>query len=222
MKFTAKLFLILSLIMALFACKEDQTTKDEKDRIANLEKLGVDTQAKSNYEALTIGSNAPDFSGTDQFGNEHSLNSLTQDSSLVVVFYRGQWCPICSRYLSKFATDLDTLRELGARVIAVTPELKENVEKTIEKTGLTIPILSDLDHSIMNAFQVDFKVNEAYNAKIIKHLNTDIALNNGADEAYLPIPATYVIGPDKKIKFVHYDPNYKVRASVHNIARHIR
>ena len=73
----------------MVSCKEDKPVVDEDPKLKTYEKLGMDTNHKAVYEALVVGSDAPDFSGTDQYGNVHDLNSLTKDSSLVVIFYRG-------------------------------------------------------------------------------------------------------------------------------------
>ena len=214
-------FFILIFLAILLSCQNEKANSPEKKTLAKYEKYGIDTKTRQVYEGLAVGDIAPDFSGKDQYGNEHTLSSLTQDNSLVIIFYRGQWCAICNKYLSKFAGDLDTLIVLGAKVIAISPELPEIAQKTAENTGLKIPIISDLDRSIMDAYKVSFKVTEKYQQMILDKLKTDIARNNGAEEAWLPIPATYVIGTDKRIKYVHYDPNYKVRASIQGIVKYL-
>lgn len=211
----------LFILSVILSCQNEKVETKGNKTSELYKKMGMEASDSKVYESLRLGDIAPDFTGKDQFGNEHSLSSLTQDSSLVIIFYRGQWCPICNRYLSKFAKDLNIINDLGARVIAITPELSENVQITVDNTGLNIPIISDLDRSIMDAYKVSFKVTEKYNQKIKDKLGTDIAKNNGSEEAWLPIPATYVIGVDKKIKYVHFDPNYKTRASVQNIIKHL-
>lgn len=44
-------------------------------------------------EGLFLGSKAPDFKAKDQSGNEIRLKDLLKKGKVVLVFYRGQWCP---------------------------------------------------------------------------------------------------------------------------------
>jgi Peroxiredoxin len=50
--------------------------------------------AQEKPEGLFINSKAPDFKATDQYGNEIRLKDVLKDSLVVLIFYRGQWCPI--------------------------------------------------------------------------------------------------------------------------------
>src|SRR5690348_16035733 len=65
-------------------------------------------------EGLFINSKAPDFKGTDQNGNTVRLKDLIKKGDVVLVFYRGQWCPFCNRYLSKLQDSLQLILDKGA------------------------------------------------------------------------------------------------------------
>ena len=90
--------------------------------------------AQEKPEGLFINSKAPDFKGTDQYGNEIRLKDVLKDSLVVLIFYRGQWCPYCNKQLKKLEDSLQLIKNKGARLIAVTPEKPEFISKTIEKT----------------------------------------------------------------------------------------
>ena len=90
--------------------------------------------AQEKPEGLFINSKAPDFKATDQYGNEIRLKDVLKDSLVVLIFYRGQWCPYCNKQLKKLEDSLQLLKNKGARLIAVTPEKPEFISKTIENT----------------------------------------------------------------------------------------
>ena len=92
----------------------------------------VDGQEKP--EGLFINSKAPDFKAADQYGNEIRLRDVLKDSLVVLIFYRGQWCPYCNKQLKKLEDSLQLIKEKKAKLIAVTPEKTEYISKTIEKT----------------------------------------------------------------------------------------
>ena len=74
-----KHFLLLSFV-ALFICS---------------------VHAQKAPEGLFIASKAPDFKAKDQNGTEIRLKDLLKKGKVVLVFYRGNWCPYCNKELSR-------------------------------------------------------------------------------------------------------------------------
>ena len=175
-------------------------------------KHGIASDEKNSLAPLEVGVMAPEIETAD-----FVLSEALNEGPVVLVFYRGYWCPYCTRHLEDLEEDLQQIRDLGALVVAITPEGGEGIEKTKDRSEWSSTIVHDHDRSIMTDYGVLFRVSSGYDLKIKSLLFTDIANNNEDDEAYLPIPATYVIGPDAKIKYVHHDSNYRQRASIEDI-----
>jgi peroxiredoxin len=68
----------------------------------------------------------------------------------------------------------------------------------------------------MKGYKVNFAVNAGTIEKYKKY-GIDFDKANGSNGANLPVPATYVIGKDGKIKYAFFNPDYKERASVQDI-----
>ena len=183
------------------------------------EKLGVDPQDVP--QGLEVGEEAPLFKAVDQHGKEVDLQSLRSQGPVVLIFYRGHWCPVCNKYLQSFTDSLPMLEKAGAQIIAVTPSTPENVAKMSRKFDGQLRILGDHEGTIMEKYGVDFKVTEAYQGKIRKGLEADIAASNGQEEARLPVPATYIIDKKGVISWRQFDINYQNRASVAAILAHL-
>ncbi|WP_201540756.1 peroxiredoxin-like family protein [Psychrobacter sp. 1044] len=62
----------------------------------------------------------------------------------MVVVYRGQHCPICTKYLNQLETLKSVFNETGVDVIAVSGDSKEQVESHLEKINVSFPIAYDL------------------------------------------------------------------------------
>ena len=171
-------------------------------------------------EGLFINSKAPDFKGTDQFGKEIRLKDAIKQGKVVLVFYRGYWCPFCNRQLKKLEDSLQFIKEKGATVIAVSPEKPESVSKTIDKTKAEYPVLYDEGLKIMKAYEVDYEVQEN---TITRYRNTGIDLEktNGKDWKFLPVPAVYIIDKEGKITYRYFDADYKKRPSVQEILKNL-
>jgi peroxiredoxin len=186
----------------------------------NPEKYGINSDAGV-PEGLKEGSMAPVFEGVDQSGKTVKLSEQLKKGPVVLIFYRGYWCPVCNKYLDQFQQDIDQLLQKGASVIAVSPEANDGVEKTISKNNLSFSILSDQGYSIMDAYGVRFLVTDGYSGKIKTFLGASISENNNDEKPYLPIPATYIIGQDGKIKKVFFDQDYKNRPTVEEIVTYL-
>lgn len=163
---------------------------------------------------LKVGQTAPQFSAKDNTGKLINLKqALKEHQSVVLFFYRGQWCPFCNKHIKDLQDSLQMLTGKGAYVVGVSPETMAGVEKTVAKTKASFSIISDRDYSIMKAYQVNY-VMEPGLADKYKKGGLDVAMANGQTDYVLPVPATYIIGKNGKIKYVHFDADYKKRPSV--------
>ena len=178
--------------------------------------------AQEKPEGLFINSKAPDFKTTDQYGNEIRLKDVLKDSLVVLIFYRGQWCPYCNKQLRKLEDSLQLIKDKGAKLIAVTPEKTEFISKTIEKTKASYPILCDKEMKIMKAYAVAFQVDERTVSRY-KNADIDLATANGQkDKVYLPVPAVYIISKEGTILYRYFEADYKKRPSVKAILDNLR
>jgi peroxiredoxin len=167
--------------------------------------------------ALKVGDKVPLFSGVDNNGKKLNVKSLLKEhSSVVLFFYRGQWCQYCNKELKNMQDSLAMLTAKGAVVIAVTPETDLAIATTISKTNATFSIIHDTQYKIMKMFGVNIVVDDATLSLMHKY-RIDMDANNGNNDHVLPIPATYVIGKNGKITYIHFEQNYKNRASVSQI-----
>lgn len=167
---------------------------------------------------LKVGDKAPEFIAKNSDGKEINLKQLLKENkSVVLFFYRGQWCPYCNKHIKDLQDSLTNLSDKGTYVLGVTPESDESIAKTKGKTKASFSLISDREYKIMKSYKVDFVMEESLVTKY-KGYGIDVAKNNGALEAVLPVPATYIIGKNGKIKFVQFDKDYKKRASVKELA----
>ncbi|MBC8112693.1 MAG: AhpC/TSA family protein [Verrucomicrobia bacterium] len=169
---------------------------------------------------LKTGEKAPDFTAKDYKGQEVSLKKILKKNTVVLVFYRGQWCPFCNKQLKNIQDSLTMITKKGAIVLAVSPEMNENIAKTIQKTKASFTVVHDENASIMKNYKTAYTV-DAETVQKYKGYGVDFDQVNGENKNVLPVPAVYVIGKDQMIKFSHFDPDYSKRASVAAILKSI-
>jgi peroxiredoxin len=180
----------------------------------NYASFGIETNGSNIPYGLKVGDKAPFFTGYDQTGKQVELKTFLEQGPVILFFYRGKWCPICSRYLNNYEDSLKVLVDQGINLVAITPESIENVEQTVKLHNLTFTVIYDCQEKIMKDYDVMFKVTKSYQDEIMSAYSIDIAQNNGRDVARLPVPATYIINKEGNIVAVYFNPDYKNRASV--------
>jgi len=181
---------------------------------------GLKSQTERKVEeanGLNVGIQAPMFSAIDADSNLFVLSEEIKSGPVVIIFYRGFWCPVCNKHLSSLQDSLKLIEERGAIVIAISPEKPEFLDKMAEKTKAEFTLLYDENYKIADAYDVTYKptgmqiftYNVALGAKL-KKTHTD-------ETQRLPIPATYIINEDGVIIWRQFDHDYKKRSSVKEI-----
>ncbi len=163
-------------------------------------------------EHLEVGNQAPEIIGIDQNGLKINSTEILKNNKILMVFYRGNWCPHCKKHLKSLQDHLNEFAKNGVYVLVVTPETVEKTKETQEKLKTTFSIVHDKDNKIMNDYKVAFEVNEENVPNYFDVIIKKIADYNVKNNNVLPVPATYLIGKDGKIIYVQYDPNYKSRS----------
>ncbi len=178
--------------------------------------------AQEKPEGLFINSKAPDFKLKDQNGAEVSLKELRKKGPVVILFYRGNWCPYCNKELKRFQDSLQFITDKGATLVAITPEAAEGVSKTIEKTGAAFPILYDADLKVSKGYAVTFNVDEKTAARYKNFGNDLMVINQQKGKVVLPVPAVYVVNRDGAVTYRFFDADYKKRPNVSDILAELK
>lgn len=124
-------------------------------------------------------------------------------ASLVVVFIRGHWCPYCRRYLCKLQQHLQCFREIGGRVVVISPEPAQTSAGMVSQLRITIPILADTRGRAIDLFGV----RNRFRASVTPRM---------------PHPAVIIFRDDGQVAFRSVDRNYKSRTSMRTLLHQLR
>jgi peroxiredoxin len=158
--------------------------------------------------ALKVNDSVPDFSLPDAFGHEVSLKTLLKKGPVVICFYRGEWCPFCNIELHALQEALPKIDELGANLIAISPEKPDSGIVMTEKHKLTFPVLSDFKNTVARQFGIVFRVGDEVQDVYKTVFKNDLAIRNGEDSYELPVPATFVVDASGIVRFAHVEVDY--------------
>jgi peroxiredoxin len=106
--------------------------------------------------------------------------------------------------------DLNRIKELGASLVAISPETPDNSLSTTQKNELSFEVLSDLGNRVARQFGIVFQLPLDLRP-IYAGFGIDLPKANADDTFELPIPATYIIGKDRKILKAYVEVDYTKR-----------
>ena len=174
--------------------------------------------------ALQVGARAPDFTLPDAHGEPVTLSALLAKGPAVLAFYRGSWCPFCDLQLRAYQAVLGAIRDLGAELVAISPQTPEYALSDVEKKQLTFPVLTDAGNRVAREFKLVFTLSETFR-KLQTHFGSVLPKFSGDDSGELPMPGTFVVGRHGVVTFASVDPNWMVRvepAAILDALRSIR
>lgn len=172
--------------------------------------------------ALKPGAPAPDFILPDTQGNPVRLHGLLRNGPVVVVFYRGGWCPYCNIHLRGFQRALPELRKLGAQLVAISPQLPDESLSTQQKDELEYPVLSDVGNKVGHKFGVAFRLSDPH-LELLVDFDNPLEASNGKEGAFeMPMPATFVVDTTGIIRFAGVEVDYTRRVDPDDVIEKIR
>jgi peroxiredoxin Q/BCP len=109
--------------------------------------------------SLQTGQPAPEFDldgsdNTDAGRHRYKLADY-RGQVVVLVFYPGDNTPVCTRQLNAYTDDIDRFAEVGAQVLAISPQsVVSHDEFSCKQGGFAFPLLADTDKAVGEAYGI--------------------------------------------------------------------
>jgi peroxiredoxin len=174
---------------------------------AKIEELRADFASAT---AINVGDTAPDFAIPNAAGKSIVLMDLLKSGPVVLTFYRGGWCPYCNIQLRAYQSVLPQISALGARLVAISPQLPDNSLDTVNKNTLTFDVLSDVGNEVARSYGLVYSLPDEIRAALRSN-NKALPSINGDESWELPVPATYVIARDGLVALAYIEVDYRKR-----------
>lgn len=170
---------------------------------------------------LRVGQSVPEVSLMDPAGRTVTLRSLRQERPTVLVFFRGGWCPICTRHTGELIRVYPKIREMGAELVAISPDSPASSKKNVDENAIPFPVLSDASAEAARAFGLAFRVDPAALQRY-RGFGIDLEKASGHDHHLLPVPAIFIVDQGGNVVFAHSDPDYRRRLPAETLLQHLR
>jgi len=194
----------------------DEITANTRN-LVQAERLAVGERAAEELFAtgiedgiLPVGALASEFALNDATGRLVRSADLLALGPLVVKFFRGRWCPYCTTELEAWRDLYGQIREHESLMVAISPQTERQSDFMAGQHGLPFPVLSDPGCALAEQFGLVYTVPEYHRAYYLSVL-VNIPFVNGEPSWRLPLPATYVIGRDRRVLFAEAHADFRVR-----------
>lgn len=159
---------------------------------------------------LTVGARAPAFAARTVQGEPFRFDPGSLQQPVLLIFYRGGWCPYCNAHLGQLRTVEPKLVGMGYEVLFLSADRPELLRSSLKEKDLPYTILSDAEMHAARAFGTAFRVDDA-TVQRYKEWNIDLEKASGQTHHELPVPAVFIVDRGGIIRFAHWNPDYKVR-----------
>ncbi|MDQ8195831.1 peroxiredoxin-like family protein [Coraliomargarita sp. SDUM461004] len=146
---------------------------------------------------IEVGSALPEAQITNAQGTTVSIREIAGAQKSILIFYRGSWCPYCTKHLASIGQHEQAILKKGYQIIAISPDQPEATRNYIDKSDLNYSVYSDSTMAATKAFGLAFEWENQ------KSNRTELR----------PVPAVFITDAAGRIRFRHFDPNYRERLS---------
>jgi peroxiredoxin len=170
-------------------------------------------QCGAGESAPQVGEPLPPFQLPDQAGHIVSLDELLSKGPVAVSFHRGHWCPYCRLNSKALAEAQKEIEREGSQIVAIMPDRQQFAEEFKVESKGRFPILTDMDNGYALSLNLLIWVG-AEMERMISEAGWNIPSYQGNTSWMLPIPATFVVGMDRRVKARFVDPDYRKRMAI--------
>jgi peroxiredoxin len=151
--------------------------------------------APTEIERVAVGATAPEFTLARFGGGTRALSDFRGKKNVVLVFYRGYWCPYCIRQLKELRTLLDGELKQNTELLVVSIDGEKETQQAVARIAADggqpdFTFLSDPDHAVIARYGV---------------------LNPSGSRRGIPHPAAYVIDRAGIVRWRDVQTDYKIR-----------
>ena len=183
----------------------------EPEKLAkNVDQRKALVQAFDPGKVVKVGDRVAPFELTDSDGGTLTLDTLTAQGPVVLIFFRFAGCPACNLALPYYDRQLrPALDAVGIRLVAVSPHLPEKgLGEIRSRHGLGFPVASDRDNALGRRFGITFSRGEVPAGQPTPGWIGELT---GTGTAEFPQPAVILIDGDHVVRFADISPDWLVR-----------
>lgn len=145
----------------------------------------IKVMMKNKQIETKVGTEAPDFTLSDQHGNSMVLSELLKKNHILLIFVRGDWCPTCHIMLRSYFRNKEKFAEKNVRIIGIGPDPQGVNKEIMQRIDENSVLLSDPDQETALLYAMDLQPTNMINKDVL--------------EKGIPLPASFLVHQNGRI-----------------------
>lgn len=147
---------------------------------------------------LTVGKHMPSFELASPNGDILDSHAL-QGAPSILIFYRGNWCPLCVAQVKEIAARYNGLKQKGVRVLLISPQSQRHTKAIAKKFDAAMEFYQDQDN------------NAARKLGLENNYGTPFGMQALGYSSHTVLPTVIICDDNGIVQWVHETDNYRVR-----------
>jgi len=201
--------LVTKKLQEIMGGGDDRAKAALENLVAQYTTLYADQALLIRKVMLKVDDKFPEFELQNKDGAMVKSEDLLSRGAMVVVFYRGFWCPYCVAHLEHLQAVVGHIQAAGGQLVAISPMRQEDLKDTLLHDFL---VLSDPGDSVAKQMGIDFAVTPALHDALDVY---GVSLQDvyQTDEPSIPTPSAFVVDPNGRISWLYHDMDHTKRVS---------
>ncbi len=161
---------------------------------------------------LTKGQSFEAFSIKTHTGKRISSTELLNEAPLLVIFYRGGWCPFCNVQIRQLTEAYPEFEKRNVTPVLISVDETDGASLAQKTYDIPFPVLSDSDLLAHNAFNVIMAVDEKTTA-LYKKMGIDLEKWSQRDHHSIAVSSAFLVDKNGIVLWAHTSKDYKTRPS---------
>ena len=147
---------------------------------------------------LQPGNPLPEFVLEDERGNKVSSSQFLGNPALLL-FYRGNWCPLCMAQIKEIAAQYQQLADHGVQIVLISPQPHKHTQKLAQRFELPFIYLVDIGNKVARQLKLLAKNGLPFGMQLLGYDSDTV------------MPTVVITDDEGKIIFADLTDNYRVR-----------
>ncbi|UKB83282.1 AhpC/TSA family protein [Chryseobacterium sp. MEBOG06] len=176
-----------------------------------------DLKTKSiEQKSIQIGEKIPEFSLPNAYGEMIDSSEILKKHKMILVFYRGGWCPYCNLELNFLQKNLPGISNKNTVLVAISPQSPGHSLTMAERNKLEFEVLTDFNNAFAEKLGIVFQLQD-FVIPCYQDLGINLSDYNKNENNTLPVPAIFVVDKDRVVTYKFLDANYMNRVDMEKL-----
>lgn len=165
---------------------------------------------------LAPGTKVGAFEVEDHTGKSTSFEALKKNGRLLVIFYRGGWCPYCNQQIHQLTKAWPEFKKRGITPVLISADKPDAASLALRTYEIPFPVLSDPDLIVHDLFKVTMKLDDSL-IPVYKKYGIVLEDWTGKNHHKFAVSSAFIVNHKGIVEWSHSSKDYKTRPSVEQL-----